>query len=118
MRNGSISNKLVLVNSSGQPLSGQEADSDSAVDYRYDAQSETSAPGDGPQSARNALLVFMAVSIACTAAAIATGSYAVWLGRRQAAQQAITDVNDLLKTCQTRMRQLETDVQNLPSRAQ
>ena len=116
MRNGSLSNKLVLVDSAGHPMASQDPDSETSVDYRYEAQSETPIPVDAPLGTRNALLVFMAVSIACTAAAIATGSYAVWLGRRQAAQKAITDVNDLLKTCQTRMRQLETDVQNLPSR--
>ncbi len=117
MRNGLPFNNLVLVDGDGQQISAQDMGNDAATDYPYEAESEAVPVADLTGSTRNTLLVFMAVSIACTAAAVATGSYAVWLGRRQAAQQALTDVNDLLKTCQTRMRQLETDVQNLPSRA-
>ena len=116
-RNESPFNKLILVDGDGQAISRQDLLDDAAVDYPHEADNQSAPSADRAQNARNTLLVFAAVSITCMAAALATGSYAVWLGRRQAAQKAIIDVNDLLKTCQTRMRQLEMDVQNLPSRA-
>ncbi len=90
---------------------------DATVAYADNTEAESTLPAELTHNPRGTLLIFMAVSIACTAAAFATGSYAIWLGRQQAARKALTDVNDLLKTCQTRMRQLETDVQNLPTRA-
>ncbi len=118
MRNGTTSNgnKLVLVNSSGRPVHGQDLVDDAAVDYLSGSETEAPAPSEDSRKARATLLVFMAVSIACTTAAIATGSYAIWLSRHQAARQALTDVNDILKSCQSRMQQLEADVQRLPTR--
>ena len=118
MRNGTLSNpsKLVLVGSNGQPVPGQDLVDDAAVDYLSNSDGDTPAQTDDARRARVTLLVFMAVSIACTTAAIATGSYAVWLSRHQAARQALTDVNDILKSCQSRMQQLEADVQRLPGR--
>lgn len=114
MKNGTQSNKLVMVDSSGQEIGGPDSIDDAAVDYvyRFDAEASVLDPG---QSIRTTLFVFIAVSIACTTAAIAAGSYAIWLSKRQAAHKTLTDVNDILKTCQARMRQLETDVQQLPS---
>ena len=118
MRNGTLSNgnKLVLVNSNGRPVEGLDLVDDAAVDYLSGSDNEAPVPADDVRRTRMTLLVFMAVSIACTTAAIATGSYAVWLSRHQAARQALTDVNDILKSCQSRMQQLEADVQRLPGR--
>ncbi len=59
--------------------------------------------------------VLLTVSISCAAASVATGSYAVWLARQQAARQALTDVNDILRSCQSRMSELESVLQRLPS---
>lgn len=117
MKNESHSNKLVLVNSSGQPVTGQESVDDAAYAYGYESVNDDASALPLPPQPRQTLLLFMAVSIACTAAAVATGSYALWLSRHQAAQQALIDVNDLLQTCKTRMEQLEYDVQHLPRRA-
>ncbi len=118
MRNGTLSNgnKLVLVNSSGQPVDGSAMVDDAAVDYLSSSDNETAVSPDETRKTRVTLLVFMAVSIACTTAAIATGTYAVWLSRHQAARQVLIDVNDILKSCQSRMQQLEADVQRLPER--
>lgn len=118
MRNGILSNpsKLILVNSNGQPVDGLDLVDDAAVDYLSGSDNEASSPTDEARKTRVTLLVFMAVSIACTTAAIATGSYAIWLSRQQAARQVLIDVNDILKSCQSRMQQLEADVQRLPER--
>jgi len=59
-------------------------------------------------------LVFVLVSIACATAALASGTYAIWLTRRQAAQNALTDVRDLLQTCHDRMVQMEDDLHRMP----
>ena len=117
MRNGTISNlnKLILVSGSGRAIGRREAADDAAADHPFE-------PGEAPlmlddtRSTHMTMLVFMAVSIACTTAAVATGSYAIWLSRHQAARQSLIDVNDILKSCQTRMQQLEAEVQRLPDR--
>lgn len=116
MRKGTISNlnRLVLIGSNGRLVSGQDPAEDAAVDYPVTFDGEVPLAMDGANSARATMLVFMAVSIACTTAAVATGSYAIWLSRHQAARQALIDVNDILKSCQSRMQQLEADVQRLP----
>ena len=116
MKNGIQSNKLVMVNGNGREVGGQDTSDDAAVDYAYRPESETVMHESGA-SVHTTLIVLMTVSIACTTAAIAAGSYAVWLSRHQAAKKTLIDVNDILKTCQSRMRQLEAEVQNLPSRA-
>ena len=115
MKNGIQSNKLLLVDGRGHAIGGETWD-ELAADYACDSDM-VSAALESSRNIRSALVVLMSVSIVCTATAIASGSYAIWLSRRQAASQTLTDVNDLLKTCQTRMRQLETEVQQLPGRA-
>ena len=117
MKNALPFNKLVLVDGSGHPISGSDTVDDATVDYLTNADLEAAVPAEAARSTHTTLIVVVAVSIACLTAAIASGSYAIWLSRRQAAQQALTDVNDLLKTCQTRMYQLESDFQNRPSRS-
>ncbi len=118
MRNGTISklNKLVLIGSNGRRVPGQDAVDDAAVDYPLAFDDDLPLVLADAGNTRVTMLVFMAVSIACTTAAVATGSYAIWLSRHQAARQALIDVNDILKSCQNRMQQLEADVQRLPDR--
>lgn len=60
-------------------------------------------------------LVFVLVSVACATAALASGTYAIWLTRRQAAQNALTDVRDLLRICHDRMVQMEDDLHRMPA---
>ena len=108
MKNGIRFNRLTLVDSGGS-----EAADDSAREYGF--REDLSAAGILPGGGRSTLLILVAVSFACTAAAVATGSCAFWLARQSASRQALTDVNDLLKTCQTRMEQLETDYRSLPN---
>jgi hypothetical protein len=118
MRNGTLSNKnkLVLVNSGGQPMDGLDLIDDAAVDYLSGPDNEASLAVEDTHKTRLTLLMLMAVSVACATVAIATGSYAIWLSRQQAARQVLVDVNDILKSCQIRMQQLEADVQKLPER--
>ena len=118
MRNGTISklNKLILIGSNGRPVPGQDSVEEASADYSFGPNVEAPLVLDGARKTRVTMLVFMAVSVACTTAAVATGSYAIWLSRHQAASQALIDVNDILKSCQSRMQQLEADVQRLPER--
>ena len=118
MRNGTTSdtNKLILVSSSDQPVHDQDLVDDVAVARLSGPDNERAVIVDDAAKTRVTLLVFLAVSVACTTAAIATGSYTIWLSRHQAARQALIDVNDILKSCQIRMQQLEADVQRLPER--
>lgn len=109
-------NKLVLVSSTGQSDRGQDLGDDAAADHQSRPDGEVLIPMDDADRTRMTMLVLTAVSIACTTAAVATGSYAVWLSRHQATRRALTDVNDILKSCQVRMQQLEADVQRLPER--
>lgn len=108
MRNGIRFNELRLVDNSA------EADDDPAayIPYRPDGE-DPAASAPRPNSL---FYVFLTLSITCAAATVVTGSYAVWLARQQAAHQALTDVNDILRSCQSRMSQLEQDVQRLPNR--
>ena len=110
MRNGIPFNKLTLIGSRS------DAGDDMAASYPYQPSGDDVILADDNHHAKTTLLVFMAVSLACATAAIATGGYAAWLVRQRSARQALTDVNDILKSCQSRMRQLEADVQRLPSR--
>jgi len=117
MKNDTRSSKLVMVNSSGQEITHQDSVDDSSVEYVDRSMPDNSQQSGSEQNLRTTLLVFMTVSIACTTAAIAAGSYALWLSRRQAARKVLTDVNDILITCQRRMQQLESDVMQLPGRS-
>jgi cytochrome c-type biogenesis protein CcmH/NrfG len=110
MRNGSHSNKLTLINSS---TSGHRNDTDVSAAYSP-YQPESTVFADESGRAQKTFFVFLAISIACAAATIGTGSYAAWLSRQQAARQTLTDVDEILKSCQSRMSQLEADLQRLP----
>ena len=109
MKNGLRFSKLTLVESS------PDNEDDPAAYLPYRPQAETApAANDGDS---RLFFVLLTVSISCAAASVATGSYAVWLARQQAARQALTDVNDILRSCQSRMSQLETELQGLPERS-
>ena len=119
MKNGTRFNKLVLVvNTPARDKSDTRGQADDPAAYfPYLSSSEDAANAtESSLTVNKTILVFLAISATCAAASIASGSYAVWLARHQAARQAITDVNDILKSCQTRMSQLEADIQRLPNR--
>ena len=116
MKNGIRSNKLMMVDGSGREIGSSDSMDDAAADYAYAREMESSVLQAG-QSAKTTLIVLTAVSAVCTAAAISSGSYALWLAKRSSTHEVLTDVNDILKTCQSRMRQLESEVQLLPGRA-
>ncbi len=111
MRNGTRFSKLTNFN---KLTNASEADDDPAAYFAYQPDAEI-LPAQG-EGAKNLFYVFLTLSITCAAATVATGSYAVWLARQQAAHQALTDVNDILRSCQVRMSQLESDIQRLPNR--
>ena len=108
MRNGTHSN-LTLVDNT------QEVEDDAAAYFPYRPEAEN-ARASGVLGSGNAVFALVTVSITCAAVSVAAGGYAIWLTRQQATRQALTDVNDILRSCQSRMSQLEADVQRLPSR--
>jgi len=104
----------MLVDNNGDEISAKGSLDDIAV--------ATDKPGDGHEPEQSGPIedllhnkaLFATVSIACLTAAIAAGSYALWLSRKRAAQEALTSVNDLLKTCQNRMSQIDKELKRLP----
>ena len=99
---------------------GLQDDADDAASYYpYKPQSDQAfsdqAFADEAAQVQKTFVVFLSLSVACAAATLATGSYAAWLSRHQAARQALTDVNEILKSCQSRMSQLEADLKRLPT---
>lgn len=113
MKNGSRFSKLTL-RDGGSSNSGLENNDAPAAYVPYNSDNEA-APIQGSEESK-LFLVFLTLSITCAAATVATGGYAVWLARQQAARQALTDVNEILRSCQSRMSQLELDLQRLPNR--
>lgn len=116
MRNGTQSSKLTLIDGAGKAI-GEDADAlDPSMEYYAASVTED---GDGGQESAPAsispVLILFTVSLACAAAAIAAGSYALWLSRQKAARQTLTDVQDILRICQDRMHQMEDDLNHLPS---
>ena len=105
---------LTLIDSADPNPSDTEME-DAARDSIASSRTEEADAAREPlaRTSRQAL-VFVVVSLACASAAIAAGTYAVWLTRRQTAQNALTDVRDILKTCQDRMGQMEDDLHHLP----
>lgn len=108
MRNGIHFNKLRLVDNS------PESDDDPAAYFPDRPDVEGLAASDAPVS--SLFYAFLTLSITCAAATVVTGSYAIWIARQQTARQALTDVNEILHSCQSRMDQLEMDIQRLPHR--
>ena len=62
------------------------------------------------------LAIMVSISAACAATAVATGAYALWLSRHQATRRALTNVDEILRSCQSRMQELEADLQRQTSR--
>jgi hypothetical protein len=109
MKNGTRSNRLTLVDSAGQDLSSDREDAaDSGVSSGADAQQDRQTPAGNP------ILILFTVSIACAAAAIAAGSYGLWLARQKAARRTLTDVQDILRLCQERMQKMDAELGQLP----
>ncbi len=89
---------------------------DSAADYFSASLAQEAEEAAMPLArASRQALVFVLVSVACASAALASGTYAIWLTRRQAAQNALTDVRDLLRTCHDRMVQMEDELHRMPA---
>lgn len=109
MKNGTHFSKLTLVENDEN-----SSDNDPVAYSPNRQENETSLSANSNNS--RLFFVLLTVSISCAAASVATGSYAVWLARQQAAHQALTDVNEILRSCQSRMSQLESDLQRLPNR--
>lgn len=110
MRNGTQS-RLTLVDGSGRKI---QSDDDVSAEYEsHEDESRQSSEAPVTDLLHNRAL-FVTISAACAAAAIAAASYAIWLTRQSAAQEAITSVQDLLDTCEQRMRQMEKDLNHLP----
>lgn len=115
MRNGSKSDRLTLVDSAGDPLEEGRDVEDSAADYYTASVSEDGdAAALAPFTPAGSILLFVTVSVACAAAAIAAGTYALWLSRHKAARETLTNVQDLLRVCQDRMHQMEDDLGRMP----
>ena len=117
MKSGTQS-KLTLVDRNGIEIAFQAEGAEMAVEYYSRPHEEEQVPMQraAARSRQNQLLVFAAVSTGCAAAAIATGSYALWLSRRKMADDALISVHDILKTCQERVTQIEADLTHLPIR--
>ena len=113
MKNGTPFDRLRLVDHDGQQIEhGDKEDSAVAASSgSEDTGKSCSLLGDLMHNR----VLFIAVSVACAAGAVAAGSYAIWLSRKRITQEAIMDVHDLLETCNERMRQMEHDLANLPT---
>ena len=109
MKNGTQSSGLKLVDNGGAPT-GSEFDELHWEDRRLPA-----ADGEDKTSP-NMALVFVVLTIACAVAAVAAGSYAVYLTKQRQARAVLTDVQDIVKNCQDRMNQMETDLGSRPNR--
>lgn len=107
---------LTLVGGAGGEDAAPSETEDAAADYFTASMAQEAELAAVPlaQMSRQAL-VFVLVSVACATAALASGTYAIWLTRRQAAQNALTDVRDLLRVCHDRMVQMEDDLHRLPA---
>ena len=115
MRNGTQSNKLRLIDNNGESLAGTYGIDDMAVQYDSMSEGAASSALDPITEMLSNKWVFIAVSTVCAAGAIAAGSYSVYLSRRRVAETALDNVQDLLKTCQRRMRDLENDLNSSTS---
>ncbi len=114
MRNGTRSNKLTLVRDNDLLMLSKAEDLPPVQAVTASGSRHADTQPDS-RTAASPILVLFSVSIACATAAVAAGSYALWLSRQKAARQTLTDVQDILKRCQDRMRQMENDLDQLPS---
>jgi hypothetical protein len=116
MKNGTQS-KLTLVDQSGHAISNNTDVEDIGVEF------VASQGSDDPKKFKQEIdklshnkVLFITICITCATAAIAAGSYAAYLSRHKATQEALTDVHDILKVCQDRMVQMEKDLNKLPKK--
>ena len=110
--------RLTLVDRNGREIPAQGGEDEMAVEYLASpagGRDEDVRPAR-PRPGRNQFLVFAGVSAGCAAVALVTGSYALWLSRRRMADEALTSVHELLKTCQDRVSQIERELSHLPPR--
>jgi hypothetical protein len=104
----------MLVDNNGDEIGASRSLDDIAVATDSMEDDEPSSASGPLDDLMNNKALFAAVSVACLTAAVAAGSYAIWLGRRNAAQKALTSVHDLLKTCERRMTQMDKELKRLP----
>ena len=115
MRNGTRSNhRLLLIDNNGEEISKKRSLDDIAVATDKPGEEQGTEKSGPVDDLLNNKALFATVSIACLTAAIAAGTYAIWLQRKKDAQKALTNVNDLLKTCQNRMSQIDKELKRLP----
>ncbi len=88
---------------------------DAAVDSR-DSRATVADVTEDVQRLGTTIAIMVSISAACAATAVATGAYALWLSRNQATRLALTDVDDILRSCQSRMQELEADLQRQSGR--
>jgi hypothetical protein len=105
----------MLIDNNGDEIGSKNALDDIAVGTSTPLEEEPAEVKSGPidDLLRNKAL-FVVVSLACLTAAVAAGSYAVWLSKQNAAEKALSNVHDLLKTCEKRMSQMDKDLKRLP----
>ena len=105
-----LPSRLVMVNS--------EARVDTWDDAAVDSRESRGAvdPVENVQQIGTVIAIMVSISAACAATAVATGAYAVWLSRHQATRRALTNVDDILRSCQSRMQELEADLQRQSGR--
>ena len=110
--------RLTLVDRNGNEVSSQQGEDETAVEYLPEPSNQEISLSAGRSRTervhQNQLLIFAAVSAGCAAAAVASGSYALWLSRRKIADEALTNVHDILKTCQDRVTRMEAELSQLP----
>lgn len=112
MKNDTRSSRLILIDNSGDeiPTRMQLKDTEPVIDPSVTENSQTNNVANDLMHNKS---LFIVVSIACAAAAIAAGSYAIWLSKHKETREALSSVNDLLHTCQDRMSQIEQDLKSL-----
>ena len=108
MRNGTQS-RLTLVDSAGHEIPAKSAVENVSVEYDTHQDSPERRPSHGGDIFHNRAL-YIGISAACAAASIAAASYAFWLTRSQATREVLTDVQDILDSCQERMQQMQHEL--------
>jgi len=109
MRNGTQS-RLTLVDSAGHEIPAKSAVEDVSVEYDTHEDSQESKPGHRAGDIFHNRAFYIGISIVCAAASIAAASYAFWLTRSHATREALTNVQDILDSCEQRMQQMQQEL--------
>lgn len=109
------SGRLVMVGSDTNSDTNPDLWDDAAVDSRV-ARSAVADVTEDVQRIGTTIAIMVSISAACAATAVATGAYALWMSRHQVTRRALTDVDDILRSCQSRMQELEADLQRQTGR--